>query len=72
MDFSMNGKRLASGSADETVRLWDIATGQHLHTLTGHTGEIGAVAFLGDKALASGDSDGTVFIWGLDEIVSND
>ena len=72
MDFSVNGKRLASGSADETVRLWDVATGQHLHTVTGHTGEIGAVAFLGNKALASGNADGTVFIWGLDEIVSND
>ena len=72
MDFSANGKFLASGSSDKTIRLWDVATGQHLHTLTGHTGEIGAVAFLGDKALASGSSEGTVLIWDLDKIVSND
>ena len=83
MDFSVNGKLLASGSSDKTVRLWDVATGQLLHTLTGHTGEIGSVTFLGDKALAgmafakakalaSGSSDGTVFIWDLDKIVSTD
>ena len=81
MDFSVNGKLLASGSSDKTVRLWDVTTGQHLRTLTGHTGEIGVVTFLGDKvlagitfvkdkALASGSSDGTVFIWNLDKIVS--
>ena len=83
MDFSINGKRLASGSSDKTVRLWDVTTGQHLRTLIGHTGEIGAVTFLGDKALAgmtfvkdkalaSGSSDGTVFIWDLNKIVSTD
>ena len=82
MDFSVDGKFLASGSSDNTVRLWDVATGQHLHIFTGHSAEIGAVAFLGDKALsgrspvkakviASGSSDGTVFIWDLDKITSN-
>lgn len=83
MDFSVNGKLLASGSSDKTVRLWDVVTGQHLRTLTGHIGEIGAVTFLGDKALAgvtfaeakalaTGSSDGTVFIWDLNKIVSAD
>ena len=83
MDFSTNGKFLASGSSDTTVRLWDVATGQHFQTLIEHTGEIGAVTFLGDKALAgtvfakdkalaTGSSDGTIFIWDLDKIVPND
>ena len=83
MDFSVNSKLLASGSSDKTVRLWDVTTGQHLRTLTGHTGEIGAVTFLGDKALAgitfvkdkalaTGSSDGTVFIWDMKKITSTD
>lgn len=83
MDFSINGKLLASGSSDKTVRLWDVTTGQHLHTFIGHTGEIGAVTYLGDKALAktafakdkalaSGSSDGTVFIWDLDKVIPHD
>ena len=83
MDFSVSGEFLASGSSDKTVRLWDVETGQHRHTFTGHTGEIGAVTFLGDKALAgigfaeakkiaSGSSNGTVFIWNLDKLVSTD
>ncbi len=83
MDFSVNGKLLASGGSDKTIRLWDVATGQHLHTFTGHTGEIGAVTFLGDKALArtafakdkalaSGSSDGTVIIWDLGKVIPND
>ena len=38
MAFSPDGKWLASGGVDTTVKLWDVATGQHLRTLTGHTG----------------------------------
>ncbi len=70
--FSTNGKMLASGSVDKTVQLWDVTTGKHLHTFTGHTGEIGTVAFVGDKMLASGSSDGKVFIWDLNKVVSAD
>ena len=37
MAFSPDGKRLASASADETVKVWDAATGQETLTLKGHT-----------------------------------
>lgn len=33
MQFSPNGRYLASGSGDTTVRLWDLATGTPMHTL---------------------------------------
>ena len=70
--FSPNGKILASGGADQRVRLWDLTTGQHLHTFSDHTSKISTVAFARDDVLASGSSDGTVFVWNLDEIVSTD
>ena len=83
MDFSVDAKLLVSGSSDKTVRLWDLTTGQSIQTFIGHIGEIGAVAFLEDKALAemalakgkavaSGDADGTVLIWDLNKIAAID
>jgi WD40 repeat protein len=56
--FSRDGKMLASGSADTTIKLWDAATGNALATLTGHTHWVISVAFSPDgKTLASGSWD---------------
>jgi WD40 repeat protein len=61
---SPNGRTLASGDADNTVVLWDLATGRRLHTLHGHTGAVDAVAFNpGGGIIASGSSDHTVALW---------
>ncbi|KAH8748051.1 WD40-repeat-containing domain protein [Hyaloscypha sp. PMI_1271] len=46
--FSLDGKRLASGSGDCTVRLWDVATGSTLQELEGHTALVEGVAFSPD------------------------
>ena len=55
---------LASASSDKTVRLWDLVTGTHKQTLTGHTGPVYSVAFSPDgKILASASGDRTVRLW---------
>ena len=56
--------RLASGIWDGAVRIWDAATGQQRAILTGHGGEVAAVAVSPDGSwLASGSWDGAVRIW---------
>ncbi|RYP68462.1 hypothetical protein DL770_008434 [Monosporascus sp. CRB-9-2] len=62
--FSHDSKLLASGSGDDTVRLWDPATGQLLQTLEAHKRFVTSVAFSHDsKLLAWGCGDYTVGLW---------
>jgi WD40 repeat protein len=63
--FSADGKTLAAGSEDHTVRLWDVATAKERMAL-GHLGPVSSVAFDADgKRLAAGSKTGVVRLWDI-------
>jgi WD40 repeat protein len=62
--FSPDNKLIVSGGYDNTVKVWDAATGALIRTFTGHTATVWAVGFSPDgKSIASASSDKTVKIW---------
>ncbi|TBR57420.1 hypothetical protein B4U84_15530 [Westiellopsis prolifica IICB1] len=64
--FSPDGKTLASGSYDSTIKIWNVTTGQEITTLKGHSNSVNSVAFSPDgKTLASRSDDGAIKIWNV-------
>jgi WD40 repeat protein len=66
--FAPDGRHLASGSYDRTIKIWDTDNGKELHTLRGHADAVRVLAFSADgKRLASADEEGSVVrIWNAD------
>jgi WD40 repeat protein len=65
--WSRDGKRLATGSWDETAKTWDAASGKELLTLHGHDSSVTSVAWSPDgKRLATASVDGTVQVYAMD------
>ena len=64
MAFDPHKSLLATGSMDQTAKLWDLEVGKEHSTLKGHEGEIISLNFNadGDKIL-TGSFDGTAIIW---------
>jgi WD40 repeat protein len=62
--FSPDGRTLATGGDDATIKLWNLASLQQTATLRGHTGPVDGLAFSRDGTLlASSSGDGTARLW---------
>jgi Tfp pilus assembly protein PilF len=56
------GNRIASGSNDGTVKIWDVATGDPVRALPGHTGRVGGVTWSPDGSLVASGGDASVLV----------
>jgi WD40 repeat protein len=64
LDFSPDGRWLASGASDKLAKVTEVATGKQVHLLEGHTHHVLGVAFRGDaRMLATAGGDGVVLVW---------
>jgi WD40 repeat protein len=62
--WSPDGKRIASGDGDHTVRVWDAHTGQSFFVFQGHSGYVHIAAWSPDgKYIASGGYDRSIQVW---------
>jgi WD40 repeat protein len=62
--ISPDGETLTSGSADKTIKLWNLKTGDLLRSLIGHVYSVTSIAISPDgETLASGSADKTIKLW---------
>ena len=67
MAVTPDGQRAVSASDDQTLKVWDLASGRELRTLTGHTGKVWGVAVTPDGQRAvSASADQTLKVWDLE------
>ena len=67
VSLSPDGRRAISGSHDDTLRVWDLESGECLKTLKGHTSAVTSVSLSADGRRAiSGSWDNTLRVWDLE------
>ena len=63
--WSPKGDQLASASWDNTIIVWDAASGAQLSTLKGHTGMVHSLSWGQGDQLASASDDRTAVVWNV-------
>ncbi|NIP27575.1 MAG: protein kinase [Phycisphaerae bacterium] len=64
LSWSPDGRHIASATRDQQIRIWQVDSGQQIHSYRGHTGWIKCAAWSPDGSrIASAGGDGTVKIW---------
>jgi WD40 repeat protein len=67
VSFSKDNKFVVSGSWDNTLKLWNVQTGECIRTFNGHTGDVRSVSFsIEDKFVVSGSYDTTLKLWNVE------
>jgi WD40 repeat protein len=66
--MSPDGKRILTGNADKTAKVWDAEKGTELLTLKGHTTSVTSVCFSPDgKRILTGSIDSTAKLWDVEK-----
>jgi WD40 repeat protein len=66
--FSPGGTKIAAGDENHQVIIWDVESGEPLHTLLGHSDRVTGVSWSPDShQVASVSNDGTLVIWNIAE-----
>jgi U3 small nucleolar RNA-associated protein 15 len=63
--FCGNGTRVATGGQDQSVKIWDVPTGQVQLSLRGHTDSVRAIVAVGENTLISAGADGKLIQWDI-------
>lgn len=62
----LDARRIVSGGGDETLRVWDVETGDTLAILEGHDGAVSGLAALDERRVVSAHYDGTLRVWDVE------
>ena len=65
--FCGDNSRVATGGKDQSIRVWDVPTGQVIASLKGHADSVRAILAVGEDGLLSAGADGSIIQWDIRE-----